>query len=135
MAKNTRVRKAARKTGGSATEVEAYEYVRCQLRNLDWIVKNPSLGTGGHVWTQNQCFDHAEIKKALGRTRPENIVKVAEELLWVIEAKSTRKQADRAMREATHDYADKIYSRRHCGAGRCRSRRAGPLVQKATSVS
>lgn len=108
MAKKGCAARTGRRTSSSATEVEAYEYVRRQLRNLGWKVKNPSLGTGGQVWTQNQCFDHPEIKQALGRTRPENIVKVSEELLWVIEAKSTRKEADRAIREATHDYSDRI---------------------------
>ncbi len=46
------------------TEVEAYGFIRERLRALEWIVKNPSLATGGQVWTQNQCLSHPEIKQA-----------------------------------------------------------------------
>ncbi|MGH9437896.1 MAG: HsdM family class I SAM-dependent methyltransferase [Terriglobia bacterium] len=90
------------------TEVEAYDFIRQDLRDLKWIVKNPSLGTGGHVWTQNQCLSHPGIKQALGTMRPENIVKVSEKFLWVIEAKSTRKELSKAIDEAIDDYAKKI---------------------------
>lgn len=92
----------------SPTEVEAYGYIRQQLRLLGWAVKNPSLNTGGQVWTQNQCLSHETIKKALGTTRPENIVKVSERFLWVIEAKSTRRAINAAIKEATEDYAAPI---------------------------
>ena len=44
------------------TEVEAYGFIRKQLGDLGWIVKNPSSRTGGQVWTQNQCLAHPEIK-------------------------------------------------------------------------
>lgn len=90
------------------TEVEAYDFIRQDLRDLKWIVKNPSLMTGGQVWTQNQCLSHPELKQALGAMRPENIVKVSEKFVWVIEAKSTRKDLAKAVEEAINDYAKKI---------------------------
>jgi hypothetical protein len=90
------------------TEVEAYDFIRQDLRDLKWIVKNPSLQTGGQVWTQNQCLSHPDIKQALGAMRPENIVKVAEKFVWVIEAKATRKELAKAVDEAVNDYAKKI---------------------------
>ena len=90
------------------TEVEAYDFIRQDLRDLKWIVKNPSLGTGGQVWTQNQCLSHPEIKEAFGAMRPENVVKVSEQLVWVIEAKATRKELGKAIDEAINDYAKKI---------------------------
>ena len=90
------------------SEVEAYEHIRSNLRSLQWIVKNPSLGTGGQVWTQNQCFDHSEIKAALGLLRPENIVKISESLLWIIEAKASRKDLEKAVDEARNLYAKPI---------------------------
>ena len=90
------------------TEVEAYAHIRDQLRRLGWRVKNPSLGGGGQVWTQNQCLSHPEIKRALGATRPENVVKISESDLWVIEAKAARKDLDRAIDEAVNMYAGPI---------------------------
>jgi hypothetical protein len=90
------------------SEVEAYGFIRERLRALGWMVKNPSSGTGGQVWTQNQCFAHEEIKHALGLKRPENIVKLSEQYLWVIEAKASRKQLDKAIEEAVHYYAKPI---------------------------
>ena len=92
----------------SDTEVEAYDFIRQDLRDLKWIVKNPTLGTGGQVWTQNQCLANPEIKQALGMMRPENIVKVSEQSLWIIEAKATRKELAKALDESICDYADKI---------------------------
>lgn len=90
------------------TEVEAYGYIRDKLRDLGWVVKNPSLGTGGQVWTQNQCFAHPEIKRALGLLRPENIVKLSERHLWIIEAKASRKELEKALGEAMNLYAQPI---------------------------
>ena len=92
----------------SPTEVEAYGHIRQQLGLLGWVVKNPSLNTGGQVWTQNQCLSHPTIKKGLGTTRPENIVKVSEGHLWVIEAKAKRKDINTAIKEAIEDYSEPI---------------------------
>ncbi|MGH7947169.1 MAG: HsdM family class I SAM-dependent methyltransferase, partial [Opitutaceae bacterium] len=76
-----------------------------KLGEVGWVVKDPSRSHGGQVWTQNQCLSHPEIRAALGQTRPENVVKVASDLLWVIEAKAHRKQLDLAIEEAIDDYA------------------------------
>ena len=92
----------------SRSEVEAYEHIRRNLRSLTWIVKNPSLGTGRQVWTQNQCLSHPEIKAAFGLLRPENVVKLSERLLWVIEAKASRTDLDKAVDEAQNEYAERI---------------------------
>ena len=93
------------------SEVEAYDHIRRQLRDLQWVVRNPSLGTGGQVWTQNQCLSHPEIKAALKQLRPENIVKLSERLLWVIEAKASRSQLDQAVDEALNLYCKPINER------------------------
>jgi type I restriction enzyme M protein len=92
----------------SQTEVEAYAHIRRQLKELGWDIRNPSLGTAGQVWTQTQCFGHPDIKTALGKTRPENIVKISENDLWVIESKASRKKLDIAISEAVEDYARPI---------------------------
>lgn len=90
------------------TEVEAYGHIRRQLKGLGWDLRNPSLGRGGQVWTQNQCLSHPLIKKALDRSRPENVIKVSETAVWVIEAKASRKHLDKAITEAVDDYAGPI---------------------------
>lgn len=95
-------------TSTSESEVEAYHFIRENLKELGWAVKNPSRHSGGEVWTQNQCFEHPSIKEALKLARPENIVKLSETKLWVIEAKSTRRQLAQALKEAEHDYAKPI---------------------------
>jgi type I restriction enzyme M protein len=92
----------------AATEVEAYGFIRENLRDLGWVVKNPSSGTGGQVWTQNQCLAHPEIKQAFGLARPENVIKLSEKLLWIIEAKASRKQLQLAVNEAQNFYAKRI---------------------------
>ena len=90
------------------TEVETYDFIRRQLRDLGWDMKNPSLGTGGQVWTQNQCLAHPNLKQSLGQTRPENIVKLTETQVWVIEAKASPGQLDKAVDEAVNFYSKKI---------------------------
>jgi len=92
----------------STTEVEAYGHIRRQLRELGWVVKNPSLNTGGQVWTQNQCLNHPVMKAAFGKKRPENVVKVSESTIWVIEAKAERKQLEQAVSEAIDYYAKPV---------------------------
>jgi type I restriction enzyme M protein len=90
------------------TEVEAYAFIRHQLRDLGWIVKDPSKGGSGQVWTQNQCLADPHMKAAFGQVRPENVVKLSEKFVWVIEAKATRKELDKALAEATNFYCEKI---------------------------
>lgn len=89
------------------TEVEAYGFIRTQLKNLGWTVKNPDT-SDGQVWTQNQCLGNSEIKAAFGLIRPENIVKVSEKHLWVIEAKASRMELGLALEEARDLYAKKL---------------------------
>src|SRR5208282_2431042 len=90
------------------SEVEAYAFIRQQLRDLGWIVKDPSKGGSGQVWTQNQCLADPHLKLAFGLIRPENVVKLSEKFLWVIEAKSSQKDLQTALSEATEFYCDKI---------------------------
>jgi type I restriction enzyme M protein len=90
------------------TEVEAYKFILDQLNEHGWNIKNPSRVGSGQVWTQNQCLAHIEIKRALGAMHPENIVKLSESRLWVIEAKRDRKALGQALKEAAEDYAAAI---------------------------
>jgi hypothetical protein len=90
------------------TEVEAYGFIRENLRSLGWAVKNPGTATGGQVWTQNQCLGHPEIKQAFGLQRPENVVKLSESAVWTIEAKAARKQLAVAVEEATNKHVGSL---------------------------
>ncbi len=103
---------APRPAAVAQTEVEAYAFILSQLREFGWNVSNPERSTGGRVWTQNQCLSHPEIKRCLGLARPENIVKLTETKLWIIEAKSSRAALDQALSEAEHDYARPIIAKK-----------------------
>ena len=90
------------------TEVDAYVYIRGQLKDLGWDVRNPTTNPDGQVWTQNQCLAHPIIKQAWGAKRPENVVKLSEQELWVIEAKADRADIGQADDESQNYYAKRI---------------------------
>jgi type I restriction-modification system DNA methylase subunit len=89
------------------TEVDAYVFIRDELKTLGWNIRNPARYPKGQVYTQNQCLSHPEIEKWLGQKRPENTVKLAETKFWVIEAKRSHRQIKQAIDEAEY-YAKKI---------------------------
>jgi type I restriction enzyme M protein len=68
------------------SEVEAYGFIRQQLRDLGWLVRDPSKGGVGQVWTQNQCLADPHMKLAFDKVRPENVIKLSEKFVWVIES-------------------------------------------------
>ena len=100
---------ASRRPAGRAapTEVDAYIYIRRKLEELGWNTRNPERNDEGQVWTQNECLSNPYLKERLQQDRPENIVKISETALWVIEAKRSHGQIDQAISEA-QDYANKI---------------------------
>ncbi len=86
------------------SEVDAYIFIKDNLKNLGWDVRNPARNPAGEVYTQNECLSHPEIKKCLKNLRPENVVKLSEQFYWLIEAKREHKQLQQAVSEA-EDYA------------------------------
>jgi type I restriction enzyme M protein len=96
-------------TSPSPTEVDAYIFIKESLRSLGWDTRNPERVAAGQVWTQNECLSNGEIRRCLGLERPENIVKVAEKILWVIEAKRSHSEIATALAEAKA-YAAKLNS-------------------------
>lgn len=90
------------------TEVDAYVFVKQNLKQLGWDVRNPAKVPGGQVYTQNQCLGEPEIKKWLDKKRPEYIVKVTETILWVIECKRTRTEISQALDEAENYYSARL---------------------------
>ena len=78
----------------ASTEVDAYIFIKNNLRALGWDTHNPEKLKSGQVWTQNECVSNAKIKQLLGLERPENIVKITDKVLWVIEAKRTHAELE-----------------------------------------
>lgn len=91
----------------AATEVDAYIFIKSKLTELGWNARNPERNECGQVWTQNECLSNPHIKNALGLERPENIVKITDEQLWVVEAKRSHGEVDTALSEAQY-YAQKL---------------------------
>ena len=83
------------------SEVHAYVHIIDELTNKKgWDKKD--------IFTQQECLTIKEIARMLGRTHPENIVRINQKTFYVIEAKNERKKVDRALKEAKDDYADLI---------------------------
>ena len=91
------------------TEVDAYVFIKRKLGELGWNTRNPERNDEGQVWTQNECLSNPHLKTCLGLDKPENVVKIAETSLWVIEAKRNHNQIDKALDEA-QKYARKLNS-------------------------
>ena len=83
------------------TEVHAYAHILHEL-------KNKKGWKSDEIFTQNEIQRIDEIKKQLGLTTPENIVKINETTYYVIESKNKRSMLDIAIKEAEKDYANKI---------------------------
>lgn len=92
---------------GHITEKDAYAYINSTLKTLGWDTRNPNNYPEAQVYTDSQALGHPELKKGLGKQRPENVVKVTETKFWVIEAKASRQQLDAAIGEA-EDYSRDI---------------------------
>jgi len=92
---------------GLSTEVDAYVFIKNALKERGWDVRNPERSPMGQVYTQNEIQSNPAIKQQLGLEKPENIVKINDRILWVIESKSTRGQISKALAEAEY-YANKI---------------------------
>jgi type I restriction-modification system DNA methylase subunit len=82
------------------SEFNSYVYIKNELKSLGWNVRNPGRDTNGEVYTQQECLDNKEISAYLKRQRPENVIKVRENIYWIIEAKSTLDKLDIAYKEA-----------------------------------
>ncbi len=92
----------------SSSEVDAYSFIKSELRSLGWDVRNPTKVPNGQVYTQNQCLTEPEIKRWLDKKRPEYIIKTTETTLWIIEAKRERTEIESALDEAENYYAARL---------------------------
>ena len=89
------------------TETDAYAWIKRDLKEKGWDVRNPSRHPQGAVYTQNEVFSHQELGSQLGRDQPENVVKITESDFWVIEAKRSHTQLRQALNQAMR-YATNI---------------------------
>jgi type I restriction enzyme M protein len=89
------------------SEFRAYTWIESGLKDLGWNTHNPSFDSQGQVYTQHECHQDEELRNQLKGGTPENIVKVKENIYWVIEAKSTHQELSKAVTEAK-GYADNI---------------------------
>lgn len=89
------------------SEFSSYVFIKNDLQRMGWNVRNPARNPIGQLYTQQECLDHPEIGKYLGKQRPEYVIKINEDTFWIIEAKATLEQIEDALREA-RDYASAI---------------------------
>lgn len=82
------------------SEFQSYTYIKNELKERGWNVRNPNRDPKGQLYTQQECLRHPEIKSTLGQLTPEYVVKLREDAFWVIEAKPTHEQTDQAYEEA-----------------------------------
>ena len=82
------------------SEFRAYAWIKSNLDLLGWDTRNPERAPAGQVWTQTEVTYNAELKRFLGLRHPENIVKVSDRVLWIIEAKASHGQLEEALNEA-----------------------------------
>lgn len=90
------------------SEVDAYTYIKEQLDQLEWNIRNPARSPEGEVYKQNEVLANTELKKYLKRDMPEAVVVLSPVEFWVIEAKRDKKDIDKALNEAKNQYAEKI---------------------------
>lgn len=90
------------------TEDDANAYIRFQLKELGWDIRNPAKVDGGEVYKQNECLSNVYIRDCLNLDRPEAIVMLNETDLWIIEAKREKKNINQALDEAKNQYANNI---------------------------
>ena len=91
-----------------ATEVDAYIFIKANLRDLQWdTLRNPERTPAGQVWTQVECLSNPEIQRLFGPNTRRTSSRFGKKALWVIEAKRSHGQLAEAVQEA-EDYANKL---------------------------
>src|SRR3989344_7220341 len=89
------------------SEYRVYDYISQSLKEIGWDIRNPSRHDAGEVYTQNEALQHPELKRYLGNLKPENVIKVSDDIFWVLEAKAEHTEIGQAVEEAKK-YAELI---------------------------
>lgn len=82
------------------SEFQSYTYIKNELKEIGWNIRNPNRDSKGQLYTQQECLGNPEVKSMLGKLKPEYVVKLREDAFWVIEAKPTLEQIELAYEEA-----------------------------------
>lgn len=82
------------------SEYQSYTYIKNELRDKGWNISNPNRNSNGQLYTQHECLQNKEIAARWGKVHPEYVVKLTEDEYWVIEAKSTIEELNKAFDEA-----------------------------------
>jgi len=90
------------------SEFRLYPFIEKSLSEFGWDKRNPLRHSDGQVFTQNEALHDNRLKALLGDSRPEYIVKVNDDVFWVIEAKAEASDLKLAVAEAKDIYADKL---------------------------
>lgn len=91
-----------------SSEVRSYSFILDELEKRGWNIVNPKINPSGEVFTQDECHSDKRIADQLGKTKPENTIKLSDNEFYVIEAKSEKDEIDKALKEAKEDYAEVI---------------------------
>lgn len=83
------------------SEVHAYVHI------MDELIKKKGWDRS-QIFTQQECLTIKAIAERLGKTKPENVVKINEKTFYIIEAKNERAKIGIALKEAREDYANII---------------------------
>lgn len=92
------------------SEFRSYPWISEQLKAKRWNTANPNENPKGEVWSQHECHSHPHLKETLAGAKPEYVIRIDPQSVWVIEAKKDRKDLAIAAQEA-HDYAISINSK------------------------
>ena len=87
------------------SEHRLYPIIKERLSDMGWDVRSPI--SGGLVYEQGEVASDTQLKQALDRDRPENVVKLGHNRYWAIEAKCEGRHLKNALKEAK-EYANKI---------------------------
>lgn len=82
------------------SEYRSYAWIKSELQKAGWNIKSPSTDVNGEVYYQQECLNHPEIQKVLGKQRPEFVIQLTERDYWIIEAKGDIFDLDKAFAEA-----------------------------------
>ncbi len=84
------------------SEFQSYVFVKNDLKEKGWNTANPLRDHSGQLYTQHECHQNPELKPLLEGVTPEYIVKLSEDEFWIIEAKASHEDVERAYNEATY---------------------------------
>lgn len=97
---NCTVERRTQRKSRCDSEFQSYTYIKNELKDKGWNVNNPNRDPRGQVYTQQECLQNSEIASKWGKLHPEYVVKLAEDKFWVIEAKPTHEELNKAFEEA-----------------------------------